>query len=388
MRIVISGNTDTTLSNSLLSILLISVIVGTLPINIPKLSEVFTGVFAIIGGFYVIVSRKWNNTILISLLFATYLLLYSISTEGLRYFLLIIAITTWIKFKNENFLIWLEIIVWYGIPSSISQIYGGSPRVRGFLSSPPQFACMLYVCQIYLLIFLFNNYKRGRYISKHRAFIILSESAICLWLIFLTGTRSIFLFSMLGFLYFIICYWYENSVIIQKKIVRTLLLICISVIVILSANYLLDYYYYVQGRSIEGLKQSNLTRIALSSIVVQDIQDNPWMLLFGKGGGYVEALIRTWRGTSGYTPVHQDFLLILAEYGILGFIFTYYVLIKRHSAKWLILAMFIPMSFHNIILNTKTMLLFSMVIAEVEFCGYRLTPRNREIRFMELRKKG
>lgn len=130
------------------------------------------------------------------------------------------------------------------------------------------------------------------------------------------------------------------------------------------------------GRAEQQMEYSNSTRLYLIQVVIKEYIKNPIRMIFGYGSGYVEIILRKIIGLREYLPVHQDFILILTEFGILGIVILYVFFLKKHRAKWIFLFMFVICSFHNGILNTRNMLLMVMVMKNIEQNNYKIIPDN------------
>jgi len=365
-------------ANLLMFIFVGSLILGYFFKGIPRYGEIVTGAFACVGFILCIVSKKIRKEDFWKFAFALLLLFHSQSTEGLRYFLTFISMITWCKFNYSNIIKPIKFIVDFGIITTVMQVVSRNGRVIGFTTSPTQFACLMLVCQTFLIIYFYNEVLILGNLSRGNKIVVLQIFG-CLFSIFFTSTRTILAASVIEIIYLFILFYIEKSRVnkSQRMILLLVLAIIIGVIFLLFSNSIIEIYYATTNRSTKSLTDSGRTRFVLISYILSDIQNNPFTLLFGNGGGYVENLIGIKSGTSGYLPVHQDFVLILAEYGIVGILAIFFIFLKKHRAKFVFLFVFAACSFHNIVLNSRAMLLMALILTQIEYCGYCITPNSR-----------
>ena len=374
---VISKKSKITNSGILVVLLMLGIFLGYFFTNIPRFAEILTILYAGAGLLFAVINRKIKQRDYPVIILAIIVAVYAHSTEGIRYFLLIIALFTWAKFKYTSILLLARILVWFGLVTSVTQIKNGLIRIEGFAhNSPPQFSCYMLICFVYLVIYYYNKafVEKVNRSELIKCRFILIEIAISIFLIFLSGTRSTLLFAVAIGMFFVLCAFVQKSGFKQKKLFFFMIIIVAAILVLLLSNSVLDLYYSKLARNATLISDSNRTRAALLGEVFGEIKRNPIMIIIGKGGGYVEQLLKSRYGITEYLPVHQDFVLILAEYGIVGLIALYCVLLKKHKAAFVFLMMFIPCSFHNIVLNTRAMLMMTLVIVEIENKGLHYMP--------------
>lgn len=291
-----------------------------------------------------------------------YILFYTRSTESIRYFLLVVAIVTWTSFSFINLYSFIKLILLEGLICSLFQMISGSDRVMGFTTSPPQFSCILLVIVIYLTIIQYNTPSKVNFCLICCA-IVLS---------FLTGTRSTFLAS-LGFpaMYyaFFLIRKTERS---KRKIVFYILAFIAICILITFGATIMDVASSKMNRSQQLMIDSNRTRGQLLQIMMDYFKEKPIIVLFGERGGFIEQYLKAILNVNGYFPVHQDYILIIAEYGILGLLWAYYIFLKNRKSKWLFVFFFTICSFHNVLLASRTMLLAALVCNEIDNSEYSI----------------
>lgn len=335
--------------------------------NVPHITEIFTGILAIIGLLNLFFRKRIKRTELLQLAISFIPLFYTNSSEGIRYFLLMIAIIGWSRFSCEKLITGIKMIVIFGVIFSLAQIITGEDRITGFADgSPTQFACILLSCIVFILVFVFNGGE------KKELFYV----AISIALIFLTGTRTLLIGAILAFGYYFLCDSIQNSKFKNKKYLFYILILVATVIVAIVSSGLMDVVSSKMGRTEQQMEYSNSTRLYLIQVVLKEYIKNPIKIIFGYGSGYVEIILRKIIGFREYLPVHQDFILILTEFGILGIVVLYIFFLRKHRAKWIFLFMFLICSFHNGILNTRNMLLMVMIMQNIEQNNYKIIPYN------------
>ena len=195
-------------------------------------------------------------------------------------------------------------------------------------------------------------------------------------MIFMTGTRSILAAAIMVFGYFLLAARIQNGKIKNKKFVTIVIVILAMIMVIMFSNYLMDFVNSKLGRDAQSILNSNNTRIDLLMLVLCDLFDNPFYLFIGHGSGYVEEFIKSAYHIIEYLPVHQDFVLLLSEFGILGYVALYYSMLQKHKYKFIFLGIFFFCSFHNVLLNTKAMILFILIMCYAEKNELQIIPQN------------
>ena len=369
----------------LLTCLILGVLAGYFFPRIPRLSELLCVFYAVIGLFAILLAKTIRRNDIYGFVLAILLMIYAQSSEGLRYGLLVISIITWSKFKYIITTA-IHVLVIIGFVSSLSQITNRMERIEGFChGSPPQFACYMYVCFVFLAIYFYNMAKYP-FSNRQRRYktIVLMECAGCILLIFLTGTRSIFAAAVAIGIYYIICSITENIQRKQRKWTVVALLIAAGLIVMLFADKLISVFYDRTSRGGLSVTGSDSTRMALLQMVISDMIKNPITFIIGHGGGYVESFIRQRLNINEYFPLHQDFILMLSEYGIVGLLLLFCTIIKKYKALMVLLVLFVPCSFHNIILNTRAMLLMFIIVVTVGNNNYAYLPWQKRLSAIEI----
>ena len=102
---------------------------------------------------------------------------------------------------------------------------------------------------------------------------------------------------------------------------------------------------------------STLTRTNYLNLFIDQLKQNKDMFLIGRGGGYTQFFIKNLIGTSIFYPLHQDILMLICEYGVLGLIYLYVLYLKDLKLNWIIWIVILLCSFHNLILSPTTICL-------------------------------
>lgn len=355
------------IGNITLVILFISYMSKYYDTFIPYFGKVLYVIFSAWGICFFTKFHKLKKSNILHLILCFIPAIYSNSTEGLRYTLLLLTLFTWSSFKTEKIVILVKSLIIMGVLESFSQIAAHDTRICGFMTdSPPQFACVMLICMVFMLVYIFN-----KDISKNWIYVLLS-----ILLIFLSGTRSILAGALLATAYFIVLVTIQKNRFSHKKLLFSCVLLTGIVLIAFASSSLNDVLNSKMGRSRELLDASTSTRFGLWSIILDEVINSPRMILFGNGSGYVEEAIKSALSWSSYLPVHQDFILILGDLGLMGFIFIYYLLLRKHKASLIFLYMFLFCSFHNIMLSIRSMTFMYIIMCNIEQNNYNIYPYN------------
>ena len=289
-------------------------------------------------------------------------IIYSNSSESIRYGLTLLTILIWEKFKFKAIPKFVTLLTSFGLILCLIQFLQGTTRVYGFFaSSAPQMACTLIVCEAYLLVDMANN---G--VEKKKMTLVVGS----LISIFLTGTRSALLMGFALFLVYFVIIYLIHSNISGKKTLSILILVIMVIAFLINSNQLFFLLENKIGRN--DMQASSNTRIGLYTVLWHDFTENARSFLVGRGGGYVEQRLMGYLGKNFYFPGHQDYLLILCEYGTIGLIAVFSTFLKCHSAWLFFIIVFTLTSFHNAVLTPTTMLLLSLCMCDIESRRYSL----------------
>jgi len=291
-------------------------------------------------------------------------LVYSRSSEGIRYFLLLLSWIMWAKFQFNNLLNFVYILVLTMACYSVPQLVQGVTRITGFSTSPPQAACVLLVCETYMMVYMANAGKNWK---------SLLLSCLCIFLIFETGTRSNLVAGILVFAFFCLRVLLNNRKIKNNINVFWVVLLFSMAIMILLAPTLFPMILSKLGRG--NATESTGTRIYIYKALFEQILQSPQNLLIGSKGGFVEIYLKQILGTNEYFPGHQDYLVILCEYGLVGLVTVFYVFLKKHTGWLYFFLVFTVCSFHNIMLSGTTMMLMLITMTDLERKSYTIFPK-------------
>lgn len=340
------------------------------PMEISWISKLITFFLACLGLVYIVIFNKLTQELCIKLIIVSIPVVYAHSIEGVRYTLLFYVLISWGYLKTFELVKLVKFIVIFGTLTSVGQIFSSQTsqiRIEGFtVGSPPQFACYMFACLIFLWIYELNN--------KTTPLKMYGYNVICTILIFLTGTRTIIVAAALMSYYFIIAIVIQKVSLKQKKfLIFSIILISVFVAIILFEPLMNELNVHL-GRNAQSMADSNRTRNDLYFVIINDFMKNRMGLIIGHGSGYVEKLIKNTYGLNEYLPVHQDFLLLLSEFGIIGYFALYYSILKKYKEKIIFFILFVFSSFHNVILNTKAMVLFILIMTYMEQNEMSLLP--------------
>lgn len=321
-----------------------------------------------LGVIFAILNKvKFRKRDIYKFVFALWILAWTINTQSIRYFLTLIMLICWSKLTVKDLKKVIQLLIIIGTILSLYQLGAGQIRIYGFYaSSPTQYACTLFVFELYLLVIMSNKGvdKMGTICS-----------VLCLAEIYMTETRSVLAAASLVFIGYLILIISSNFGIKSKKYIIGLC--AIVIIPILFLNY--DSIFVILQGNFQrtNIDASNFTRNYLYNRVFEIIHADPLLLILGKKGGYIHTIFGV---GDVYLPVHQDFLLILTEYGIVGYLGLYFMYLKPHNGKMIVLILFAVCSFHNILLNPIALLFFVITMSDVERIGMDVIPISRKRR--------
>ena len=319
-----------------------------------KTSMVLISFFAVGALMFFVENRKININDVFKVVIALWVLCWSINVQSVRYFLTLMSLFFWAKHRFRNLEKIIKIMAIIGVIMAILQFVGGRTRVSGFYAnSPTQLACTLYLFESYLLVKMVNQEMDKK---------TLGLCALCIITIFLTETRSVLLAASIVFLFFFIIALINSSKIKSKKKLFFLILIIALPIVALNSSGLMSYMQSKFHRT--NIDASNYTRMYMYNTMFNLLKTNPQMLLIGGKGGFAHNLFGATAGQ--YLPVHQDFLLIIVEYGVVGLISILITYLWRKKQFFFFLMIFGICSFHNAVLNPVLMVLMAITMADLK----------------------
>lgn len=315
--------------------------------NFSEISGKFSGFVAIICfaiGLIVTIKQE-SGTLKLDFIKAGILIPYYPSFETIRYFLFFGLPSLWGKFYFKNQLYLYKIIVLVSLLFVVYEKVSGSPRVDGFMYSPTIFSCILLI-SIYAILMI-------KEVSKLKIFYVLAS----LYMIFETKSSSIILVAALIILYKIYIL-IKNKIKFQNKISRNLSYVIIFSIVVISSIFItnnIKSVLSIVGR--DNREQSTETRIEYINDFTNILVSNPKTFLIGNGGGFTQQEINRNSKSENFFPLHQDILMLLCDYGLIGFILILILFIKKLHLNYISILILILLSFHNLVLTSQVFLL-------------------------------
>ena len=268
---------------------------------------------------------------------AMYFLFWHYDSRSLQYAVIVLTVLFIGKLNIDDMLVLHRALVVLGFLFSIIFCIG-EERWSGFLNnSAPVFSLIMVISVAYLLFH--PNSKSIDYCL----------ALIALFLIFMTETRI----TLLVGLVLLVTRFFNGP---TKKVVtfftrhKLLFFIVLTIIVwFVFLNY--DLLLSIISRS--NGDASSETRIGLMQGVCAQWLQSAFTFIFGNKGGFAMHYVALLDPTvSGNMPVHQDVLMLLCDYGFLGFL-LFVIAFSSFAAKWpwyafLILAM---ATFHKALLD-------------------------------------
>ena len=195
--------------------------------------------------------------------------------------------------------------------------YGSSGRVTSFLSQPV-YAALYYFSTLPILLFY------GRYYCKSvmsKSFIIVNF-ILGLFIVFLTGTRSVYLaIIFIPFLYLILV---RQGFL---KILGGYFLVAMIMLPFLPESF---WDYTLESFNPEATKVSSgfFGRVELTEVLWEYFKEN---LLFGLGPGYVQAMGTAMESFFKLRGLENQYVSLLSESGLVGFTAFMIFLVKTLS---------------------------------------------------------
>ena len=326
---------------------------------------VLAGFFAVGVYAFFMERQKLKRLNVIQLMVAFGVLLWSVNSQGIRYFLTLTTVVFWARHRFGALEKLIKIMAWLGIVLAFVQFAQGMTRVTGFYAnSPTQMACTMYLFECYLLIRMMNTGVRPS---------TLLLCALCIIAIFLTETRSVLLAGAAVFAGYGIILFVDYSPIRSKKLLFVLAGLMLLLFLAVFAKPLISFVQSKFQRT--NSSDSTNTRMFMYRTVLDIMRGDKAILLFGGKGGYTHELFKGVKGQ--YIPVHQDFLLFAVEYGLVGLvvILTAFLWGKR-TALYFFMVYGVG-AFHNVILNPVFVILLAVTMADMERRGDRMIRLKR-----------
>ena len=192
-------------------------------------------------------------------------------------------------------------------------------------------------------------------------------SLLAIITIYFTGSRSTLIFSILFFLYFLLKIYMKKS-----KFSKVSLFMGIGIPLITFLLFNLKTLSTFEIR--EGSEYSTQARASVLEYFFRELMENTKMLLIGKGGGYTSYETPRILGLpQDYYPLHQDIVMWIVEYGILGVIllFIIHIIINNNiklsnEKKICVFILFIIGTFHNIFISPICLILIKILYNSLE----------------------
>lgn len=277
---------------------------------------------------------------LISIVIIMLVVLYGFCKESIRYGLVFFSFFAWSKIKVKNVDVLQRSLVIVAVIFSVVDHLLGYERISGFSSgSPTLFSCAIAICFIY---FVFKTER-----TKSDYFF----SVVCFILAFKTESSSTIIFMIA-----LIAYKVVINILIKFGWKSWLTKLCILIAIIVVATVLVFNLDSALGIINRGNRDaSTLTRLGIYQEFTRKWLISLKTFLFGYGGGFTQQYIRQYWGVISHMPLHQDILMFICEYGLLGFWVIYRYIIKKCNMNFIILLALVLASFHNIILSPMTL---------------------------------
>lgn len=275
--------------------------------------------------------------------------IYGFCNESIRYALFFLVIILWSDFEFDDLHKYHIFLILIGALWSFLDYRTGIMRVNGFMLSPTLYSCTIVISILYLLFE--KNFKKSNYI-----FVLLG-----LLLIYLTGGSSAFLcgIGLLIYKLFINIFLSQqdkqNHIHKHKKIfIQIIIFLSILIITYLLIFHLDDFLSIIQRNNRDASTSTRVNYLKLfSTQLISDIK----IIFIGNGGGYTQQYIKDIIGLKSHFPLHQDILMLICEYGVIGITYLYYFFMRRLKFNWIIILLIILCSFHNLILSSAIMVL-------------------------------
>lgn len=323
-----------------------------------SMNRIIIGILLVFGIIYRLYRGTIINLIDISMVLSigVYVFLWKYSGDNSFVYMMMIFILYLIKdieIYKEN--LFFSCIIFIGFVMGVVQKIEGEKRVTGFLNtSPTIFSYILLISMIYVLF--------SKNIGKN-----LFISLLAILTIYFTGSRSTLIWSIIFFLYFLFKNYMKKS-----KIFKVSLFIGIVILLIISSVFNLETLSTFEIR--EGSEYSTQARTSVLKYFFGELMENTRMLLIGKGGGYSTYETPRILGLpQDYYPLHQDIVMWIVEYGILGImlLFIIHIIINSNiklsnEKKICMFILFIIGTFHNIFISPICLILIKILYNSLE----------------------
>lgn len=223
-------------------------------------------------------------------------------------------------------------------------------RAEGFMATSATIFSVIMCISIYYLMTHLSAKKKVRF----REYVCVAFALIC---IYLSESRSSIL-AAAG----IMAYCISSAMLMKKGKNRAASVALYLFLAFVAVTLALEYFSFDRFMTQRGNAQdSTNTRMSLILLFGRQLLENPVMLFIGKGGGYT---VQT-----ANIPLHQDVLMVLCEYGLVGLIGVYLMLFRKRKMDMVYWAIFLLGTFHNIMTCPIAFIIFFATIRSKDFEG-------------------
>lgn len=290
-----------------------------------------------------------------------------IKRSDLMSFFLLIWIVLWgdkresLRYAMTLYIIWLltklpmrdlrKLHIWLICIGTMCTAYmlltaPGQRAIGYFAGSPTLFSYSMCI-SIYYLLFSAGHRKKD--------YILCAFAMLC---IILTESRTTIL-AAAGIIGWSIARDYFST--FKKQLpIAIVIATAVALIGVIVFLRFFDVEQFMYGRG--NARASSETRMGMIMRFVNQLRTDPVMLMIGKGGGYTVNLLTV--GDS-HLPLHQDILMLVCEYGLLGFAAIVLLFFVPLQMNWLMWAILITGSFHNIIISPISILCFVTAVRSI-----------------------
>lgn len=294
-------------------------------------------------------------------LFTSFLLLDGNLMETLRYFLYILLIFFAKQIKPFKLTVLIRTIIIVGSAFTLYDILINLKRSVGFLASSPTLYSLVILIAVTYLIYLPEKKLLDNILVL-----------IGIFLIWSTGSRSTLFVSMVFYVIKNLNYFF-----VRKNVLIRYLGFILTIIVVFSSIFVVIQVLSGELVLREGSYASTLTRIGFIKRILEYLYSKPGSIFYGLGPGF------SYYFTSSYTnikiPLHQDFLTILCDFGILGIVITFSLLLSsKYRWSWHGWLLLLVASLHNLIYFPIGFILISLTSSLIYHTYHNITEENSQ----------
>lgn len=259
----------------------------------------------------------------------------------------IVLVWSFVKLDSYDFI--FDTLNIAGFIFVVGQINNGVLRPAGFLTTSATLFSFIQLVGI-----AYNLYGRDRISLK--TWLMLTS---LLFQIIVTDSRS----TLAGALLVISLYILQNLSYIfsNNKWIRLIFTILMMSLMAMTAFILSDWLLKLFDRGITG-SQSTDTRMNIINYYISYIISGIRPFFVGGRAGMSQFIMTNYifPGIPFY-PVHQDFIVLLTEYGLLGSLLVTKLLSTRIKFNLILILLLIIGSFHNLLLSPITVALLTLL---------------------------